>query len=544
MKKIVKKISSIIATLAVFTGAFCALFPTNTRVAEAGVSNKTLINKDTLFSENAINTRDFIIGSGIEAVTEGTEKTIRFSPMMDVYDVLLLNTYPEVTELQEGPTVIANATFTLTEIKGDKQFGVMFGISRLNATPKYAESAWLYFELNESKDGYVYGLNVYDEMEQETVLIGKTALADGTDITVSFEQFYDGDLAIVVDGGEEKTFENVSIGHVGFGQTGAYTDANNYVDVTLKEFEVKNRFEVFPQNTNIVLDGSEGHLNAEEVFVRGAVLCNEDGTFSFYNAGHTSCIVTKYQYSNFSLEFDIVDMQRLPEFKANGDLAKTASQYFAIAFGLDTDNPKAIKTYQDAMNYKNSCWTQITGDVYADPDAPSVQTRISYGDFFNRKGGYLPEQYHLWNPHFDGRTANIRITVVDSVYTLDVKWADEEAYYTAFTTDLGFMPVGHIVFSGGTSTEVQVTNVTFDNFRITNLDRKPNLIEVGYKPTGIENKGDYQWTDTRNPSFMLDYELSDNAKEQEFPMIQAVIAGVCLVTAVGFVIACFVVGKE
>lgn len=537
MKKITKKLGTLLLSAMVFGGTATMLFPERVEIAQAGVSNKTLVNNTTLFSKDEINKLDFIIGNGIEAVSVGNTNAVRFTPLMDTSDVLLLSAFPETTELESGPTVIANATFTLTQLQGDKQFGVMFGIARLDSMPKYEESAWLYFENNEQNNGFVYGLNTYSETGEETVLIEKTALADGVDITVSIEQFYDKDLSICVDGGETKNFENITIGHIGFGQDGAYTDSQNFIDVTLTSFEVRNRFDVSPENTNLVIDGSLGEINEEECYVRGSVIFNEDGSFSFYDAGHTTVLVTRYQYSNFQIDFDIVDMQRTPEFASDGTLLRTASQYFALAFGLDTDTPQNIKSYQDAVSYKDSCWTQFTGDVYENPAVPSSKTRISYGDFSNRKGGYLPENYQLWNPHFDGRTANLRISVIDGIYTFQIKWEDEEEFYTAFMVDLGYMPVGHIVFSGGSVNQAaMMTNVTIDNFKITNMDREPNLIEVGYKGSALDNPGDYEWTDTRNPSYILDYEFSDNTKKEDFPVVQTVVLGVCVLAAIGFII--------
>ena len=74
MKKITKKLGTLLLSAMVFGGTATMLFPERVEIAQAGVSNKTLVNNTTLFSKDEINKLDFIIGNGIEAVSNITGK--------------------------------------------------------------------------------------------------------------------------------------------------------------------------------------------------------------------------------------------------------------------------------------------------------------------------------------------------------------------------------------------------------------------------------------------------------------------------------------
>ncbi len=509
--------------------------------AYAGKSEKALSGESNLFIKDSggafgLNSRNYIIGSsGVEYAYESGKHAVKFTASAGNRDILMFSEFPTVTDTGDTPSLTADILFTIDEIKGDKTFGVMFGVQRLDSIAKSNGSAWLYFENGES-GGYEYGLNVYSDSGSETKIVENGSVDDG-EISVHIEQFFGGKFAVTVN---ETPLEvgnsELPVALMGLAQTGAYTDENNYATATLTEFNVNNAYYTAARTTNLHEDFDLGMLNAEEWYLSGLGVGVKDGKLNFTDASRYSFIATRYKYSNFEMKFDLTDLKRTQTFTDGGDLLKAASSSFLTAFGIDVMSPESLVGYESATD-NGGRWTRFDGMVYADGKWGG-KTQIEYGRIESNlsEKQELSADYNLWDPAFDGRVANIRIRMVDGLYECALKWADETDYETVISYDMGNTPYGYILFGGGwTHSSVNGVNCSIDNLEIINLDKGAELLQVGYTPFGLINNGDYEYADLRDPSFLLSARAesgSNGLEKKPFPVVQTVFAALFLAGAV------------
>lgn len=520
----------------------------------AGMSRVALSDSESLFFEDAagnysLNKYSYIIGnSGVIYANEDGRHCARFTKDAGNSDILLFSEFPEVSDIGEGKvTLETNLLFSLNELKGEKEFGVMFGVQRLDSVAKSDGSGWLYFRANAEGNGFEYGLNSY-EGGTETEIVGETPLGSGEEISVHIEQFFDGSYTIAVNEVSLDVKDSaLPVSLIGFASAGTYTDVDNYVDATIYVFDVINTFYTVADTTVLHEDFEAGVVNAEEWYLNGLGIGIADGKLNFQEAGRRSFIATRYKYSNFQMSFDLTDLKREPTYREDGKLLRAASSSFLMAYGLDVENPESLIGFESASQVSGGRWTRFDGNVVGDATGKSSgETRVGY----NRvDSNYitLPDRYNLWNPVFDGRTANIRIRVEDGQYTLSMKWADETKYYTVVEFDLGLTPYGYILLGGGwTHADTNKVDCSIDNLEIINLDVGAELVKVGYTPSGLINNGDYDYVDLRDPSFLLGKRGNTAYTDGEFPGIQTAVTAVLLVGAIasGIGIGVMISGKD
>ncbi len=524
--------------------------------AYAGKSETALSGESNLFikdsaGEFGLNSRNYIIGgSGVEYAYDGENEkhTVKFTEKAGNRDILLFSEFPTVTDTGDAPSLNADIEFKIDEIKGDKTFGVMLGVQRLDSIAKSNGSGWLYFE-NGADGGYKYGLNIYSETGEETKVVENGTTESG-EIKVHIEQFFGGGFTVSVN----ETALNVGDAElpaalIGLAQTGAYTDENNYATATLTKFDVKNAYYTSARTTNLREKFDAAALNAEEWYMSGLGIGVKDGKLNFDDASQSTFISTRYKYSNFEMKFDLTDLKRTQTLSETGGLVKAASSSFLMCFGIDVISPEAITGYDSATN-NGGRWTRFDGQVYADGKW-NGKTVVQYDKVNAAKTQNLSDDYNLWNPAFDGRVANVRIKMVDGLYECALKWADETDYETVVTYDMGNTPYGYIIFGGGwVHSGINGVNCSIDNLEIVNLDKDATLLEVGYTPFGLKNNGDCEYVDLRDPSFLLSARAESGVNgfaKKPFPVVQIVFSALFLAGAIalGTLAAVFAVkGKK
>ena len=515
--------------------------------AYAGTSEKTLSGESSLFIKDSggvfgLNSRNYIIGSsGVEYAYENEQNTVKFTKSAGNRDVLLFSEFPEVSDTGDTPSLTSDVEFSIDGIEGDKAFGIMFGVQRLDSVAKSNKSGWLYFE-NGTGEGYKYGLNIYSDTGAETKIIENGATDNGN-ISVHIEQFSDGKFTVSVNETELNVGNaELPVALIGLAQTGTYTDEDNYVTATLTKFDVNNVYYTVANTTNLRGDFDSENLNAEEWYMSGLGVGIKDGKLNFTDASRYSFIATRYKYSNFEMKFDLTDLKRDQTLTDDGALLKAASSSFLMAFGIDVISPESLVGYESATD-NGGRWTRFDGQVYGDGKR-NGKTVVQYDKVNAAQTVQLTDDYNLWNPAFDGRVANIRIRMVDGLYECALKWADETQYVTVASYEMGNTPYGYIMFGGGwTHSNVNGVTCSIDNLEIVNLDKGATLLQVGYTPFGLINNGDYEYVDLRDPSFLLSVRAesgSNGLVKKPFPVVQTVFTALFLCGAIALITLCVI----
>jgi hypothetical protein len=566
-----KRILAMACILSVFCMGLCSVFtPSRLKKAEAGTSAKILSNSDTLFLENnQISTTDYQLGDGLVNIVKDPEdaerNVVAFTQSSTSDSVLFLRSWPTVTELKEGiPSVEMDLEFTLQEIveetayKGSVAFGYAFGVQRLADGVGSKNSAFLWIKANVNEnvdvlgDEYVYGLTVYNDAGVGTDLIGATVISSTNNISVQIEQYRDETLHLSING-EQSSFENIKIGYSGFGTLG-YINAQNYVRAYVRQYDVVNNFSENPENPVIFMDFESKDINFDLMYAKGN-LASEDGVLKFENAGKSAHLITKHKFSNFEMTFDVPYVKRLPTFNEQGVMQSSASVGFVILHGLDVSDPVRMGDYDLFSMYAGTMWTQIVADGFTSMGQPQY-TRYNIGTadkmYTKSTNSTIFPLHNLWNEAYEGRVFNVRLTMKDGLYRLEVKWEDENRYQVILEHDYGYTQSGYIMLSAAWTANGTSANQWVDNLQITNLDDNPNIVQVGYSEQPFKNHGAYEWVDTRDPNDLLGasgYQAptSDSqafASENKFPVVQVILIGTFIIFGIVCLVVAFTKRKE
>ena len=167
------------------------------------------------------------------------------------------NIYAETDKDIAESVATAEAKMSFRSFKGDKRFGLLLGAEK-QSSGKIGEkgSSFLYFAAED--EGYVYGMETYDEDGEKSVVIEERPLpAESDDFTLKLETGSGGTLKVSFDGVIDYSADDADFsyaGYMGFAMDGAETNAENCVKVLVDSFSLKNVFYDRPENTNIVTD--------------------------------------------------------------------------------------------------------------------------------------------------------------------------------------------------------------------------------------------------------------------------------------------------
>ena len=227
----------------------------------------------------------------------------------------------------------------------------------------------------------------------------------------------------------------------------------------------------------------------------------------FRNVGQ-GYLITRYQYSNFELTFELPYIQREEETDAEGKVILPKNDSFGVSFGGDTGGEDSNVNYSGATDLLLFMGNGVMG--------------------WNTKHPLTNAVKHMYGEAGCKRTPTIKVTVKDAVVTVSVKWKDEDdsAYETMMSYELSGTPTGYVGIwapSGRSST------FAIDNISIKNLDINANYVEAGYKGSKFVIPVDYPY----EPQEKIYREEEQKAEEKDrwyLPLIG--VAGACAV-AVG-----------
>lgn len=369
----------------------------------------------------------------------------------------------------------ASLTMKLTEIPKEETFAFAFGLQNMEAYHGNKGNVEVAFTNN---GGLKVAVIAYGDGGKATTVVEPTSCGTrNSNISIEATLMKGGKLTLKVAGktlcnGTQLPVEGT--GRLGFLQTG-----NCGAEVSKVQFAIRG-YDA-PENCNVEENFDNGFMNTA-TFSSKTVWSSDWYPQSLsvqeYNGNHVlmfertflAYIGTRYQYSNFEMTFDVPYMQRKDVRDENGEIKEPANANFVISFG------------GDAVDYTGYGYTQAAEAIVFHPSSTVSDLRS------NHTG--RDENHLVFNPEYDSdKGFSVRLSVVDAVVTVGLKWLEEDNYTTVlkYTRENG-TPKGYIHLWSNV-----LGNLAIDNIKIQNKDQKPNLLEVEAKYDNYDRVPDFEY---------------------------------------------------
>lgn len=295
-------------------------------------------------------------------------------------------------------------------------------------------------------------------------------------------------------------------GSVGFFQTGS-------CQVTIEKLRVCSYKYDRPENANF-LETFDGDAYNKNVLFSKAGSSNytpstmsvekyQDNDVMYYENSGPAQISTKYKYSNFEMTFDVPYLLRKNVENKEGRTTHAKSMWFGISIG------------DDLIECGISDYAYSADVIYFDQDS----TVKSFAK--NHEVVAQSDQYPFFAEE-EERGFSVKVSVVDAHVTVGIKWLNEKKFTTIGEYDTPNLqtPLGYVhIWACGPA------NMAIDNIKVTNLDQKPNLIDVEYATSKFEVPADYDY----KPDLELIYRKTEEKEEMNaWYLLLAGAAGVAI----------------
>lgn len=523
MRKTNLKYIAAAALLAIAAGAGISSVNEAKIGADAG-SSRVYVVSEASITKNSISTGTFFISGDVTAdngkAVFGNEK--ENSSLFAKAKIRNLKEYgvPELFSM--------NLKLNVAEIAENGRYSVCFGLKKLKDYIGAANSFDVEFTYS---DGMYVGVNYYDANGNRSSVYKKQkfgALNLGKEISLSVTVTTGNKLTVKINGDayvSGKTI-NDATGYVAF-----YSEGRNRVSLYDAEVisykydapETIDYVETFENGYNANVFSSQSKASP----MSPSSLSVEDGKLVFRNTAE-AYFTTKYQYSNFELTFDISDLYNEAEFNEFGEPTKLISNWFGIAFGVDTTDQPASATVP------LSSWLQFEGvPIYSNPPYGEDHTKVWGNPRYvmwetgNARDiqpmyGANGKSFSLWNKNdVRGNTVNVKFTMTDGLAELYYRIDGDDDWGTPYYSyDLGAVRTGYVrIFTWG-DTELNpkgmayqsMANFKIDNFSIKNTDNEAakKVAETpGYKSNIRDKTPDFDYTTVTDKNDLLGEKLKN-----------------------------------
>lgn len=521
----------ICATLAL--SLLCAAcFPlAESKLAQAGSSNSYVLSEHTV--GNGIIDSAYCLKSD-DVKAEGSAIVFDDTCTENAY----LKTKTKIANMKEyGMEQLFTATFVLNvqEIVEGGKISALFGLNRI--TDSYSASDYLEIAVSYTENLY---FSVIQHKEDGEEVIKSFSMGDKgylEDVQVKLNvttdnvmELYVGDMSIPVL--KNRALSVDCSGFVAFMQRGKNSFKIMQPSITAYTYGVAENIDYTENFDNGQYNANVFYSMAKSSAFSGSSLSVVDGQLVFKNTAD-AYISTRYQYSNFKLSFDLVDLQRTPVYDENGMLTAPICTFFGIGFGGDEIKDTVDKTIRFGTHLEFEA-----ASIYANHTIPY---KVEGNEFINRyvlyEGGtgrgaksvqsmIKPNSLHLWDVDDVGdKTVRVEFSVVDGIITLQYKVEGEENYRaTAFEYNLGSTPMGYVrlfVFgaqAGNDLTRAAAGNMTIDNLSIVNLESsavKKTLNTPAYKGNLFHQAQDFNYTTKLDDADLLGNKIEAGIKADD-----------------------------
>ncbi len=519
------KIIAAAAVLSIAAGAGINAVRENAIVADAG-SSKVYVVSEASVTNTGISTGTFFITGDVTAkngkAVFGSEAG--FSSLFAKAKIRNLKDYG-VSELFS-----INLKLNLKSIEENGKYSVCFGLKNVKDYIGAANSFDIEFTYD---DGIYVGVNYYDESGNQSAVYKKQkfgALGLSKDITVNVFATTDNKLTVKINGDAYVSNRSVAdlSGYVSFcseGKNNAVLSDTEVISYKYDAPETIDYTETFENGYNANVFASQSKASP----MNPSSLSVEDGKLVFKNTAG-AYFTTKYRYSNFELTFDISDLYNEAEFNEIGEPTKLISNWFGIAFGVDSIDLSADATVPQTS------WLQFEGvPIYSTPPYGEDHTKPwEYPRYVTWENGNARDikpmygangkSFSLWNKHdVNGNTVNVKFTMNDGLIELYYRIDGDEDWGTPYYSyDLGAVRTGYVrIFTWGDTVlnpkglaYQSVANFKIDNFSIKNTDNdaaKKVAETPGYKSNIRDKTPDFDYTTKPDKNDLLSEKLKNGS---------------------------------
>ena len=518
MRKI-KKAALFAAMAMAFTGA--SLLPTTIR-ASAGSSRSNVASEASIV-DGRINTGDFMVSGGVR----GEGNAIVFdkdcaasSKVLGKTKINNLGSYGVQNLLEGSLSVQLNSL-----VKDEGTFSICFGLQSLSAKRESKGVVELRFYEDNGINFVVY--EHYGEGLYNTLLASKQYddMQAGGKADMNLLVTSDGLFTLTING--VNLFEK-TLYEGGDGYFAIFSEGVN--EVSVSDLALFGYSYDVPQNVNYTETFDNNAYNANMFYTMSNVaplspsyLTVEDNALKFSNTAGAH-ITTRYTYSNFELQFDVVDLQRTAVLDENGNIVKLISNWFSIAFGVDTVNqlPESTNVLATSLQVEG-----MPSDSRTDQTVPYEMPRLILWDK-GKAQDIKAMSYNIWNAeHFDGKVVNVKFSMKDGLVQLWMKTAEDESWgEPQFAYNLGYTPSGYVrIFTWGQNSVTanglkynSIANFTIDNLSIKNTDYegvRQLYSSIEYKSNYIPSTPDFDYTTKTEDGDLLINRIEEVNVEEE-----------------------------
>ena len=203
-----------------------------------------------------------------------------------------------------------------------------------------------------------------------------------------------------------------------------------------------------------------------------------------------------------------------------GNITSPITSNFGLSWGESnvTDDPGNTWMYHTWIHFENL--------GYSSSIDHTVQNNMPFVTLYSSRSALyrvvLPEEYRFFSPA-ETRIPTIKLTMVDGVVDLYLKWDEGEYGASFFHYDLGQTEEGYvrILTLGDTSMPsngvkyLTSNNFSIDNLTLKNLDAESYRQEtsVGYKANGITGGTDFDYTTNPDEGDLIGNKLGGKKSE-------------------------------
>ena len=393
-----------------------------------------------------------------------------------------------------------------TSLPQGEIFALCFGLGSVEALMGEPGNVEVQFQNN---GGLQVGVKAYDSDGNAAEVAKPTSCGSIGEVKVEAAISAESILTLYV-GGKKICQAELPVsgeGRIGFLQTGSCAVKISNVQIATYEYDRPENCDIYEDFEGEAINANL--LTAKMVYPSNAyspcrmVIEEIDGNraLCFQNTG-PSYIGTMHKYSNFEITFDVVQLQKNDEKNEDGKVTKPRNTNLGISFGDE------LKDYSGYGYLTSADMLLLEGDSLV----RSFKTELTASA---KDKGY---------PYYSstaGRPFTVRMSVIDSVITLEMKWVDEDKFTEIMQYQLSeSTPTGYIHIWTTSTT----ANFAIDNLSIVNKDKDPNLMEVEYKSALVVKPEDYQY----NPMEKVYQEKTEETVFNVYLIIPAV-ATLCIV---------------
>lgn len=406
--------------------------------------------------------------------------------------------------------VSADITMRMIELPEGEAFVLAFGLGSIEALMGESGNVEISFT---GKNGVTASVTAYDDAGNAVTVADETVCGTiGSKMKINAVISAEGVLNVTVNG---KQICNAELpcsgeGFAGFLQTGSCEAEVSSVRIVSYKYDrpqnynIEEDFEKETMNTN-VLTAKMVYPNSKYAPTRTFV-DEWDGNhvFRFQNAG-VVYIGSTCKYSNFELTFDVLGLQRQDVYDEEGNIVIPKNANFAVSYG------------DEAADYEDNGYLTST-DILVFGAGSVVQA------YFTGKTESAVEEGYPFYAADCGKDFSIRVSMIDSVVTVGVKWIEEEEFTDFMTYQVSEQTPTGYVHIWTTST---VANMAIDNLKIVNKDQDPNLTEAEFRSALISVPEDYAYQP-------MNYEYMERVEEEDFNfyLIIPAVAVMCMIAVV------------